>query len=389
MNNINEKESAIEKAMELIGRNDLNRIVVSSPKQKNSAARVVIRPTIVKGEYKFIVESYRGQKVFHSYRETIDGNYILSLIECYKNVNILTEGNTLTLMSSINGKVTVITSPNNVCAPALSHDREKNYVINEGMEIGALVDLGVFTTDFRVVKSKYDKFKQINRFVEIVNDVVAKCEDNLRITDYGCGKSYLSFVLYYYFTHIIKKNVDIIGYDLKSDVVENCNKLAEKYQYDGLRFEVKNIADSDAVREGTDIVVSLHACDIATDLALFNAVKGRVKYVFCVPCCQHQLNASVKTCGNLDLMLSDGLIKERFSSLMTDAIRVKLLRALGYKVDVIEFVDFEHSPKNIMLRCVKSSDKIDEQAIAEVGDILKFTGAKQELFTMIQELMQK
>ena len=188
-------------------------------------------------------------------------------------------------------------------------------------------------------------------------------KQEITILDFGCGKSYLTFLVYYYFVKIKQIKAKIIGYDIKKDVVENCNKIAKKYNYDGLEFILSDVKKDQLFEGKVDMVITLHACDTATDFALDFAIKNRVKHIFSVPCCQHEVNMSIKKAGDFDILLNDGLIKERFSALLTDAVRVEILRAKGYSVDVIEFVDFAHSPKNLMIRAkfnsvIKSLDDI-------------------------------
>lgn len=238
--------------------------------------------------------------------------------------------------------------------PGGGHNREKEYILREGESIPALVDLGVFTQDYKIVRSKYDKYKQINRFIELIDDEFRRMDrDRITILDFGCGKSYLTFILYYYFA--VKKGVKarIIGYDLKADVVEHCNAIAKKYGYEDLEFRVADVKRDALYAEPVDMLVTLHACDTATDYALYYAISHNVKYIFSVPCCQHEINSQIRKGGELDVFLRHGIIKERMSALLTDSIRAELLEDRGYSVDMIEFIDFEHSPKNIMLRAVK------------------------------------
>lgn len=234
---------------------------------------------------------------------------------------------------------------------ALAHNREKRYLLAEGENIPALVDLGVFTPDMRIVKAKYDKYRQINRFVELIDDSFSKLEPGkLTVMDFGCGKSYLTFILYYYFAVKRGFDVEMIGYDLKADVVERCNAVAAKYGYSSLRFEVADVSRDKLADRQIDLLVTLHACDTATDYALDYAVRHGAKYIFSVPCCQHEINSSIRKGGDLDILLKHGILKERLSALLTDAIRADVLEDLGYAVDLIEFIDFEHSPKNLMIR---------------------------------------
>ena len=263
----------------------------------------------------------------------------------------------------------------------LSHNKEKNYILQQGTNIPAFVDLGVFTKDFKIVNSKYDKFKQINRFIEIVDDAFKSYpKDEITILDFGCGKSYLTFIIYYYFTQIKNVNAKVIGYDLKEDVVEHCNAIAKRYGYDNLKFYVNDVTKGELFNGEVDMVITLHACDIATDFALHHAISRKVPRIFSVPCCQHEICSSIKKGGDFDILLGHGLFKERFSALLTDSIRAEILKKCGYEVDVIEFVDFEHSPKNLMLRCkLKKPITPDLSELKELEAKYKFSQKLIEL----------
>ena len=223
-------------------------------------------------------------------------------------------------------------------------------------------ELGIFTKENKIVNQMYDKFKQINRFVEIIDDEFKNSNlKEITILDFGCGKSYLTFLIYHYFVNIKKIKANIIGYDLKKEVVENCNNLAKKYNCTGLKFVVSDVKKDKLFEGKIDMVVTLHACDTATDYALNFAIKNKAKYIFSVPCCQHEINLSIKQGGDYDLLLKHGIIKERFSALLTDSIRAEILSASGYSVDMLEFVDFAYSPKNIMIRAKLIKSNFNEK----------------------------
>lgn len=227
------------------------------------------------------------------------------------------------------------------------------------MKIQPLVDLGVFHSDFTLIKKSSAKFKQINRFVEFIDDMLKNAEfpedRPFTIVDFGCGKSYLTFIIYYYFTEILKKQVKMVGMDLKEDVINECSKIAEKYGCKNLTFKCGDIGAYDG-NDKIDMIVTLHACDTATDYALFHAINKNVKYILSVPCCQHELNNQFKS-KNFSVFEGYGLIQERFSTLLTDTIRAELLKSRNYNVQIMEFVDLCHTPKNAMIRAELRNQK--------------------------------
>lgn len=334
----------------------LVKAVFSQPTDGAEYARVTVRPVQLGQKAAYQAEGIRDNKAYHFNfgedallrfaADTLDGRYRQILL-------VRTDGSAQYVLRrdgtyKKSGKSSI---PRPGGAAALAHDREKRYLLAEGENIPALVDLGVFTPEMHIVKAKYDKYRQINRFIELIDNTFSSVEPgDLTVMDFGCGKSYLTFILYYYFA--VKRGfaVDMIGYDLKSDVVERCNTIAAKYGYAGLHFEVADVSRDKLAERKIDLLVTLHACDTATDYALDYAVRHGAKYIFSVPCCQHEINSSIRKGGDLDILLKHGILKERLSALLTDAIRADVLEDLGYSVDLIEFVDFEHSPKNLMIR---------------------------------------
>ncbi|WP_411277593.1 class I SAM-dependent methyltransferase [Gaiella sp.] len=245
-----------------------------------------------------------------------------------------------------------------------SHDRTKRYLLPEGTPVPFLVALGVMTAEGKVRKPRYDKFRQVNRFLELVEDVLPSLPaGRLKIVDFGSGRSYLTFALHYLLVHIHGRAVEIVGLDLKTNVISDCEQLARRIGADGLRFEVGDIAGYEALA-GTDLVVSLHACDTATDDALDRAVRAEVPVILAVPCCQHEVMSQLENAA-LRPLLRYGTLRERFAAEVTDAARAQLLGAVGYDVQVVEFVELEHTPKNILLRAVARPGRDRAKAFAE------------------------
>ena len=345
----------------------------------------------LKGDY-YQIEKYTQKQVFHENVKPAElENALRSLLELgYRQLNSYADSEQMEMKISKKGKVLLNRRKQEgaaaKAAPA-AHNKEKNYILKEGTIIPPLVDLGIFTPDGRVVKSMYDKYRQINRFIEIVDDAVSSWDEGkeLTIVDFGCGKSYLTFILYYYFVELHHQPVTMIGLDLKADVIEHCNQVAQKYGYDRLRFEMGDI-NGFRYEGAIDMVITLHACDTATDFALYNAIQWNTKMIFSVPCCQHELNAQIKT-DELSVLTKYGIIKERVAALLTDGIRGSLLEACGYKTQLLEFVDLTHSPKNILIRAVKSnvSAKKKQASLDEVKRSMETFSVEPTLYRLLSE----
>ena len=366
----------------------ISKITVSKPLTDCTYVRITLRPVIIHNAECFQAEKYTKTQVFH---ENVPCEQLADWLETnalfkYGQICVVQSDCDVTYVFSKDGRVkrmqraTVAKGAKDV-----SNNRRKNYILNEGDAIAPLVDLGIFTKDYKVVNSMFDKFKQINRFVEILDDEIKNFDGkDITLLDFGCGKSYLTFIIYYYLTNVKKLNARIIGYDLKADVVQQCNELARKYGYRNLTFVVADVMKDKLSDEKIDVVVSLHACDTATDYALYYAVSHDVPYVFSVPCCQHEINKTIKRGGELDALLKYGIVKERVSALLTDTVRAMLLEDEGYSVDVMEFVDLAHSPKNLMIRARKTKPKnnANRDKIAELMQKYHF---EQTLFSLLQQ----
>ena len=402
--------SELEKILQEIVKETVVKMIISKPAEKSNPYKKIVIER--KQEY-FQAAKYTEKQVFHdNVKPEALAEYLMELIaDAYLQVNAWDLEKEHILLLSKKGKITYKTKklPNvgtvaatedkllgnealgqkgtNVDGTYAAHNRKKNYILEEGQIIPPLVDMGVFTKEGKVVKSMYDKFRQINRFIEMIDDGVRDYQkDEIHIIDFGCGKSYLTFIMYYYFTEIRHMKVQMLGLDLKEDVIRKCNETAQKYGYDNLRFEMGDINGFKTPFD-TDMVVTLHACDTATDFALYNAVCWNAKMIFSVPCCQHELNKQMQT-DDLSLLTRYGIVKERFAALATDAIRANLLECCGYKTQLLEFVDFAHTPKNILIRAIRKPlvpSSVKKKYLAEVENAMEEFHVKPTLYTLLQE----
>ncbi len=371
--------------IEKIVNNKPLKIVISNP-SCGDIKKISVRPAEIGGKELYQFESFTKTQVFHKNVEPgMLSECILKEMESFRQLDAFCTEREYSLKVTKKGKLLTSTrKASSNLKTDTSHNREKNYILREGTVIPPLVDLGVMTPDGRIVKAKSDKFRQINRFVEIIDDVIGKSGlDEIKIIDFGCGKSYLTFILYYYLTEIKGMHPQIIGLDLKDKVIEDCNKIAEKYGYDGLSFKIGDINGFKAPFK-PDAVISLHACDTATDHAIFNALNWQAKYCFFVPCCQHEINLQLKK-NTLPVITDYGITRERIAALITDNIRARLLTACGYSVDMLEFIDISHSPKNILIRAVKTKKINDKKIYKETGDFLDSISVKQTLYDLLKE----
>lgn len=338
-------------------------LTISGPKIASSEMpkKVKVRPVQLNSDVSYQSSEYIGAKVFHTNYN--DDEIKIKVSEWIKNdfkqAQFMMTDADAQVLSSKKGKLTIkyrkLTEQRK--QKDLSHNRSKSYILKEGECVDFLVDLGVMTKDGKVVKAKYDKYRQINRFLEFIEDIIPQLDKSSEqtIIDFGCGKSYLTFAMYYYLKVLKGYDIRIVGLDLKEDVIEKCNLLSKKYGYDKLKFLVGDIASYEDVTK-VDMVVTLHACDTATDYALAKAVKWGAKVILSVPCCQHEANTMIKN-ELLSPVFSYGILKERMAAIFTDAVRANLLEEAGYQTQILEFIDMEHTPKNLLIRAVYTGRK--------------------------------
>lgn len=400
---------------------DLLQIVLSDPRKKPEtfgnaqgmekdkallASKVKIRPVQKKDRLFFQMTSYVGTQVFHTnYEKEELIAEIMLLLADFRQFSLQASDCQVTAMISKNGKATVKKraakkperSGNSVSderIPAmgdsgtcnkdrLSHNRKKNYILQEGVCVPFLQELGVQNTDGSIVRTKYDKFKQINRFLEYIEDVLPALPQDRKISivDFGCGKSYLTFAIYYYLKILKGYDIDVIGLDLKKDVIQHCNRLRDQYGYENLHFlegDIKNYCE----KEEVDMVVTLHACDTATDYAIAKAISWNASVILTVPCCQHELNRQIK-CDMLSSVLSYGILKDRMAAILTDAVRAQLMECYGYETQIMEFIDMAHTPKNLLLRGVKKKGMQKRPSVEKVKELLDALSCHQTLYDLL------
>ena len=336
---------------------NLIQAVLSAGRNKDGISKIKIRPIRLKGQICYQASATEGQKVLHkNYGRTELIEYVeKELAENFRQFQAqgaVTDG---VVLVSKKGKMTIKQKHHEQKEKVQiqAHNRVKQYILKEGVPVPFLIDLGVMNEQGKIIHARYDKFRQINRFLEFIEDILPRLSRDREITilDFGCGKSYLTFAMYYYLHELKEYDIRIIGLDLKKDVIRHCNELSEKYGYEKLRFLEGDIADYTGVNK-VDMVVTLHACDTATDYALAKAVGWDAKVILSVPCCQHELNRQIKN-EILEPILKYGLLKERMAALITDGLRAQYLEREGYEAQILEFIDMEHTPKNILIRALK------------------------------------
>lgn len=364
---MNELEKLLAEALN----EDLNQIILSNTRDAEKGTKMRIRPVLIGGDLKFQETRFQGTKVFHENfsREEIALRIKEHMETLFKQGEVSAKALEATILVSKKGKMTVKVRKSAVEKQGLSekaveegstdnlerlaHNRKKQYILQDGEPVDFLIGLGVQTPEGRITKNRYDKFKQINRYLEFIEDVLEELPKGrtIHIVDFGCGKSYLTFAMYYYLHVKEGRDIRVTGLDLKEDVIRNCNELAARLGYENLSFQQGDISTYHG-ENPADMVVSLHACDTATDYALEKAIRWGASVILAVPCCQHELNRQIK-CDVLKPALQYGLIKERMAALLTDAVRAQILETQGYDTQILEFIDMEHTPKNILIRAVK------------------------------------
>lgn len=371
----------------------LIRVILSNPSSKDGVIKICARPMLKNKSLLFQIEEYTKTQVFHKNLTAGDaGSYLTGKLSSdtssqtasFKNALVETKSFTANVLVSKKGTITIKKKMNASAKQpkiSLSHNRKKKYILEEGIPVPFLIDLGVMTQNGNIINAHYDKFRQINRFLEYIEDILPSLPTGreLRILDFGCGKSYLTFAIYYYLKVLKGYPVRITGLDLKEDVIRHCNELAVKYGYDKLEFLCGDIAYYDGCSQ-VDMVVTLHACDTATDYALAKAVGWGAKVILSVPCCQHELNKQMKN-DLLSPVLHYGILKERMAALITDGLRAQILEANGYRTQILEFIDMAHTPKNLLIRAVYNGHCADNKA--QINELLAAFDINPTLYRLL------
>ena len=374
----------------------LIQVVLSNSRNPSWGDKLKMRLVLLKDKLMFQSTRYAGTQVFHQNHSAEEACRLIGelLQGQFRQCEMTAQNRSATVLVSKKGKMTVKVRNTACKAPReLSHNRKKQYILKEGSPVEFLVGLGVQTPEGRINKNKYDKFRQINRYLEFIEDILDQLpsEGTIHVIDFGCGKSYLTFAMYYYLHVLQGRDIRITGLDLKADVIRHCNELAQQCGYEQLHFQVGDISTYEG-EQRVDMVVSLHACDTATDYALEKAVRWGARVILAVPCCQHEVNRQIH-CEELAPLLRYGVIRERMSALITDAVRANLLEQQGYETQILEFIDMEHTPKNLLIRAVKKAqgaadDKAGQPHMQKRHISYPETGASLQGENALQETMK-
>ncbi len=346
---------------------------LTTPLKTSPYRRVDIRPILLKGTLHYQFSIHEGDKVIHRNFNSLEASqHLEELFQEHFGRLRITNSTEETDVQNVHGRLKIHSTVKQNQKPDLQHNRSVKYIIPEGIPCSYLYKLGVMTQDGQVIASKRAKYRQINRFLEIVSDIVNELPTGkpINIVDFGCGKSYLTFSLYYYLTTILGLSVSLTGIDQKQDVITQCSKIADEQGMSGLNFIAGDIAEKSSIGN-IDLAISLHACDTATDMALAQSVRGNAKVILAVPCCQHELNKQLKA-PPLQSMLEFGLMRDRLTELVTDTLRAKLLETEGYSTQMLEFIDAEHTPRNILIRAVNRGTVNRINALSEYETMRDF-----------------
>ena len=386
------EHAIISEILTHIANNNINKITFSNIRNKDLELDKVIGKLVnIKNNINLQLE-YRYKRIIkHTNIVTTDSENIekeiIELFELAKDINIVTVDENINIKVSKKFKISVNRKKTATKAISFEHNKKKDYFLDEKQKYSFLVELGIQNNDGKVIKSKYNKFKQINKYLEFIKQATTQLDSNKQITilDFGSGKSYLTFSAYYYLTAVLNLNVKIIGIDLKKEVIEHCNSTAKKLNFTNLSFIYGDVIDYEN-KDEIDMVISLHACNTATDIAILKALSWKVKVFFAVPCCQKEVNSQLNA-DFLPFMLKHGIIKEKFSTLLTDSVRSEVLEAFGYKSDIVEFISAENTPKNQLIKAYKTTNNIDKDKITNLEKFTTSLNVEMFLLDEIKKLI--
>ena len=382
----------ISEILSHIDNNNINKITFSNIRNKELELDKVIGKLVnIKNCINLQLE-YRYKRIIkHTNLVTTDSEsikkVIIELFELAKDINVVTVDENINIKVSKKFKISVNRKKTTAKVVSFDHNKKKEYFLDEKQKYDFLIKLGIQNKDGKVVKSKYNKFKQINKYLEFIKQATTQLDYNKQITilDFGSGKSYLTFSTYYYLTEVLKMNVKIIGIDLKKEVIENCNNIAEKLNFTNLSFIYGDVIDYEN-KDEIDMVISLHACNTATDIAILKALGWKAKVFFAVPCCQKEVNSQLND-EFLPFMLKHGIVKEKFSTLLTDSVRSEVLEAFGYKSDIVEFISAENTPKNQLIRAYKTTNNVDKDKLSNIEKFTTSLNVKMFLLDEVKKLI--
>ena len=386
------EHAIISEILTHIANNNINKITFSNIRNNELELDKVIGKLVnIKNNINLQLE-YRYKRIIkHTNIVTTDSENIekeiIELFELAKDINVSTVDENINIKVSKKFKISVNRKKTNSKAISFDHNKKKEYFLDEKQTYPFLVELGIQNNDGKIVKSKYNKFKQINKYLEFIKQATTQLNSDKQITilDFGSGKSYLTFSTYYYLTEVLKMNVKIIGIDLKKEVIEHCNNTAKKLNFTNLSFIYGDVIDYEN-KDEIDMVISLHACNTATDIAILKALDWKAKVFFAVPCCQKEVNGQLKA-DFIPFMLKHGIIKEKFSTLLTDSVRSEVLEAFGYKSDIVEFISAENTPKNQLIRAYKTTNNIDKDKITNLEKFTTSLNVKMFLLDEVKKLI--
>lgn len=385
-----------------INNNNFIKGIFSNPTKESSYKKINLKPVQIKEEFFIQFESFVNNKAFHKNENLIDSFKILDeIIDTFKQILIVTSNQEIQILQNKKG-FSIKRKNTESKTLELSHNKQKNYILQDNTPIPFLIRLGVMSEAGKVSKEKFNKFRQINRYLEFIEDTLKELQEkklvgnSMKIIDFGCGKSYLTFALYHYLKNIKNLDIDVIGLDLKEDVINHCNTIAKDLNFNNLQFLKGDIKDFDIFKD-VDLIFSLHACNNATDYSILKGLELGAKAILAVPCCQSEINQKIDKSSTTQLngVLSPfgnhGILQERFSSLATDALRALSLELCGYNTKVMEFIDMEHTPKNILIKAIlgsPSKEKLEEKR-KEYDKYLEFLGVNPLLDNLLKNYFKK